>query len=181
MDLTEARVAGSYGRADEGEHREQLSPWLLEPQSVAIWDSRQDVVTRGGRNPVSRIQRSPRLPYPLSNSPSIDKLSILLYQMRPGRFSPLLAIMSRTLKMIAEKLSPTLSTTVPKHSWTDVQKPCFSLGCNRPDLYFGDQAPSSRMAKAVLCYLTIGCPAYWPHFHAAVKCPSFWILTWPVT
>lgn len=33
MDLTEARGAGSYGRANGGKHREQLSPWLLAPQS----------------------------------------------------------------------------------------------------------------------------------------------------
>lgn len=58
VDLTEARGAGSYGRADGGQRREQLSPWPLAPQSVAIWDWGQDVVTRGGRNPVSRPSRS---------------------------------------------------------------------------------------------------------------------------
>lgn len=64
VDLTEARVAGSYGRADGGQQREQLSPRLLAPQNVAKWDSGQDVVTRGGRNPVSR---SPRSAFPKSS------------------------------------------------------------------------------------------------------------------
>lgn len=64
VDLTEARVAGSYGRADGGQQREQLSPRLLAPQSVAKWDSGQDVVTRGERNPVSR---SPRSAFPKSS------------------------------------------------------------------------------------------------------------------
>lgn len=125
MDLTEARVAGSCGRVDGGKHREQLSPWLLAPQSVAIWDRDRMLwqEEEGIQCLGHRAQRSPSLPYPLLNNPSIDKLSILLYQMRPGRFSPLPAIMSRTLEMIVEKLSPNIiSTTVPKHSWTDVQK-----------------------------------------------------------
>lgn len=123
--------------------------WQYESRDRMLWQEEEGIQCLG-----HRAQRFPSLIYPLSNNPSIDKLSILLYQMRPGRFFPLPAIMSSTLEMIAEKLSPnSISTTVPKHSRTDEQKPCFSLGCDRPDLYFCARAPSGRKAKAVLlCY-----------------------------
>lgn len=105
--------------------------WQYETRDRMLWQEEEGIQCLG-----HRAQHSPGLPYPLSNNPSIDKLSILLYQMSPGRFSPLLSIMSWTLEMIAEKLSPNIiSITVPTHSWTHIQKLCFSKGYNQPDLY----------------------------------------------
>lgn len=65
--------------------------------------------------------------YPLSNNPKIDKVSILLYQPRPGRAPPpphthTTTVINWTLQTIGEGLiTHIFPIALPKQSWFDVR------------------------------------------------------------